>query len=955
MDNRDYHAVLKENEELKKELYLLRNQRESGSLGWIQSTLKRFDEMFRFAPIGYVLYDHEGQVLNGSKFFLNCIGVSEENIIGLNMLGTIKDEKLRKAISDSIETGSGYFEGEYKSALGRKNIAGRGFFYRFLEEDGRFCCGIGLLEDLSQNERARKAIKVAEAAYRALFYGFQDAIYIQDAQGYFLDVNPGAEKLYGYPKSAFIGRTPEFLSAPGMNDLQALSRHIEDAMNGIPQKFEFWGRKKNGEIFPKEVRLTLGTYYGQKVIIAIAQDISDRKKNEQLKEVVYQIARASQTCRQAHDFYKLISDQLCKLMNTENLFFAFLNTRKDKLIIPYMADQKDHFKETPIDGTISALVIGSGQSMLLSESQIDELERLGRIKTVGAPCRSWLGVPLFVDKEIFGVLVIQSYEHHNAFDEEDMRFLEFVSTQVAISIRHIASEERIMKLTQAVDQSRVAVIVTDADFNVEYVNTAHRRITGRVPEDVVGKPCSLLVPPHMVEGEEIRICEAIKSTGVWQGEIHLKRKDGTDYWSSVNVSQILNDNGKIINFLAMNEDVTEEKRLKQQLNQAQKMESIGTLAGGIAHDFNNLLTVVNGYAELLLEELVDYPAAQSQVVNILKSGTRAKEMTSKLLAFSRKQIFNPRSIEINHVIADQREMLQRFIGEDITIATHLTDNLPLIKADPGQIEQILMNLVVNARDAIRDVQDGRKKEISIKTAFSNLEENFVGKHPGSIPGPHILFAVSDTGTGMEKDLVEKIFDPFFTTKEQGKGTGLGLSTVYGIVKQNRGSIFIHTEKGTGSTVSVYWPVTVEPLDEEPIPIASMVAGSYPMGSELILLVEDDDDVRGFSKTLLEGKGYRVQSAADGHEAIAWVDSLSGPDSHPAMLITDMIMPGLNGKELSLILQKKIPGLKVLFTSGYANSQIVESGALLDGLYFLQKPFSIQELNKKVREILDGLD
>jgi signal transduction histidine kinase len=394
-------------------------------------------------------------------------------------------------------------------------------------------------------------------------------------------------------------------------------------------------------------------------------------------------------------------------------------------------------------------------------------------------------------------------------------------------------------------------------------------------------------------------------------------------------------------------DLTDQRRLEEQLRQSQKLEAIGTLAGGIAHDFNNLLTVINGHAEISMMALESEHPSHKDIISILSAGKRAKTLTSQLLAFSRKQIYTPKIIEINRVISSLDKMLRRLIGEDISIESNLRDGIPLIKADPGQIEQILMNLIVNARDAINERGSVAKdKKIIIETGKTIIDEAFVTEHTGSRTGLHVVLTVSDTGVGMEEEIREKIFEPFFTTKDKGLGTGLGMSTVYGIVKQNNGSIYAFSEPGLGTRIKIYWPAT----EEEKLPDETQVLTKAALqGQETILVVEDDEGVRNFIGTALRDLGYTVHESINGKKAL---EILHQNGMTVDLIITDLIMPEMNGKELATEVGKFLPEVRILFTSGYTEDHIVSSGSLEKGIDFLQKPYSIQILAKKVREILD---
>ena len=385
-----------------------------------------------------------------------------------------------------------------------------------------------------------------------------------------------------------------------------------------------------------------------------------------------------------------------------------------------------------------------------------------------------------------------------------------------------------------------------------------------------------------------------------------------------------------------------EREKGEQLRQAQKMEAVGKLAGGIAHDFNNLLTAITGYSELTLRRLRAEDPLRRNVEEIKKAGERAASLTRQLLAFSRKQVLQPKVLDLNAVVSDMEKMLRRLIGEDIELRTALAADLGSVKADPGQIEQVLMNLAVNARDAMP--QGGN---LIIETENVYLNEGYATRHIAVKPGPYVMLAVSDTGEGMSEETQSRIFEPFFTTKEVGKGTGLGLSTVYGIVKQSGGNIWVYSEVGEGTVFKIYLPRVDEAAQEyKPGPEAQESLD----GTEVILLAEDDERVRGLVREVLEGYGYRVLEAEGGSAALSVSERHEGPIH---LLLTDVVMPKMSGRELAIRLARVRPEMKVLYMSGYTDESIVHHGVLDAGTPFLQKPFEAEALARKVRELLDG--
>ncbi|HEX9393910.1 MAG TPA: ATP-binding protein, partial [Gemmatimonadales bacterium] len=389
-------------------------------------------------------------------------------------------------------------------------------------------------------------------------------------------------------------------------------------------------------------------------------------------------------------------------------------------------------------------------------------------------------------------------------------------------------------------------------------------------------------------------------------------------------------------------DVTEQRLLQQQLVQAQKMEAVGRLAGGIAHDFNNLLTVISSYSDLLLEDLARDDPRRDDVEQVRKAAEGAAALTRQLLAFSRQQVLQPRVVSLNVVVGDLRKMLQRVIGEDVDFAAILAPELRAVKADVGQIEQVLMNLAVNARDAM---PTGGK--LTVETTNVELDTDYTRTHHAAAAGHFVMLAVTDTGTGMDEATQAKIFEPFFTTKGPGKGTGLGLATVYGIVKQSGGFVWVYSEVGHGTSFKIYLPQVAEAADAHR---AQAPAPAMSRGTETVLVVEDAPAVRAVTRQVLERQGYTVIEAAGGDAALQLAAAHAGPIH---LLLTDVVMPGLSGRQVAERLAIRRPEMRVLYASGYTDDSIVRHGILEEGIAYLQKPFTPESLARKVRNVLDA--
>ena len=511
------------------------------------------------------------------------------------------------------------------------------------------------------------------------------------------------------------------------------------------------------------------------------------------------------------------------------------------------------------------------------------------------------------------------------------------------------SQRRYQALVHSIDG-----IVWEADprtFRFLFVSQQAERVLGFPVERWLGQPrfWRNQIHPEHLEAVLGGLAEAVQQQRGHELEYRMAAADGRTVWVRDSVGVVF-ENNRVTKLRGLMVDITQRKQAEEalrhseeQLRQSQKMEAIGRLAGGIAHDFNNLLTAIRGYGELLIRGLGENHRLRREATEISKAAQRAADLTGQLLAFSRQQVLQPKIIDPNEVVTDMEMMLRRVIGEHYGLEAELNVKLGAVKADPGQMQQVLLNLVVNARDAMTG-----GGTVKIRTADVELDEGFAARHAGVPPGAYVELAVSDTGTGIDDETKVRLFEPFFTTKEQGKGTGLGLSTVYGIVKQSGGHIVVESTVGEGSTFSIFLPrhsrEQLEPLRKkrEIVPVASA-------GSERILLVEDDESVRELAREILEMNGYDVLEAANGVEALKVFQQHIGSIN---LMVTDLVMPQMGGRDLARRVTPMSPELRVLYLSGYTDSAVLQQGMLDPGSFFLQKPFTPDELAHKVREVLD---
>ena len=496
-------------------------------------------------------------------------------------------------------------------------------------------------------------------------------------------------------------------------------------------------------------------------------------------------------------------------------------------------------------------------------------------------------------------------------------------------------------LVRAIHAAANALIVTDRGGNIQWVNSAFTRLTGYSHDEVLGINQRILARDANDDEVYERLWKTLLAGRPWRGEMVHRRRDGTFYTELSTISPVPDSDGKITHFISVKEDITERSELEEQLRQAQRMEAVGRLAGWVAHDFNNLLTAIIGYTDLILSDVADDEPFRADLEAVKNAGERAASLTRQLLAFSRRQVLQPKNLDLNGTLLNLEKMLRRLIGEDIELVTRPTERLGVVRADPGQVEQVLLNLAVNARDAMPS--GGR---LTIETSNTELDAERGRSHEAVEPGSYVMVSVSDTGEGIEEQDLVRIFEPFSKTKQDGQVSGLGLPTVYGIVKQSGGHIWVTSEPGVGTTFEVYFPRVLAAPDSE---VASDVIGRGS-GHETVLLVEDEENVRQLARRILVEHGYTVLTARNGAEAL----HLSNEHKDPIeLMLTDVIMPLMSGPELARRQARLRPEMKLLYMSGYTDEAIARHGLLESGTRLLQKPFTPALLLARVREVLDN--
>jgi PAS domain S-box-containing protein len=513
------------------------------------------------------------------------------------------------------------------------------------------------------------------------------------------------------------------------------------------------------------------------------------------------------------------------------------------------------------------------------------------------------------------------------------------------------TEEALRLLGSAVEQSNESIVITDANLELPgpriiFINPSFTKLTGYSAEDAIGKTPRILHGPRTDRAVLDQLRQNLERGKAFEGEAINYRKDGKEFSVQWQIAPLRDAGGNTTHFVAIQRDVTERKWLEAQIFQSQKMETVGKLAAGIAHEFNSILTVIIGQSELMLGDLPAGSPLAKHAIEISQAAGRAAALTRQLLAYGRKQFLHPQTLDLNSVIASMESMFHHLMGSDVDLLVVPAPGLRAVKADAGQIEQVLMNMAINARDAM---PNGGK--LTLESANVSFDEESVAHYPELKPGDYVMLAITDTGTGMRAEVKARVFEPFFSTKEVGQGTGLGLSTCYGIIKQSGGHISVYSEPNQGATFKIYLP-QVGPQTNHSIEQRDNTL-YLPRGTETILLVEDDAGLRDTAATLLRRLGYKVLAAADGIEALGLKQQLDlgGID----LLLTDLVMPHMGGKELSERVQESCPHTKILFTSAYTENAVIHQGLLTKGIKILQKPFTPSTLAHTLREVLDQPD
>jgi two-component system cell cycle sensor histidine kinase/response regulator CckA len=759
-------------------------------------------------------------------------------------------------------------------------------------------------------ERARHVheLRASEQRYRSIFEKSSEGILIVDVATRAIQyANPAAARMFGHTESALCAMSIADLSAEGdvdssLNEFTTLIRGTKALSSDQPRL------RKDGSIILTDISATTIQVGGRTMLAGFFRDVTDR-------------TRAARAVEASESRYRRLFEAA-----KDGILILAADSGQIVDVNPFMTELTGYTRDDFLGKHLWE--IGPFRDTVASKESFAELQANDYVRYEDLPLKTSDGRNVAVEfvsnvYAVNGEKVIQC-------NIRDITVRKRVEGELRMRNRAI----------QAVSQG---IIISDAraeDNHIIYASPGVTSLTGYERDEVVGRNCRFLQGIGTDPASVTVIRNAIREGRPCVVELLNYRKDGTTFWNSVAISPVLDDSGVLSHFVGVQTDVTARRQLEAQFLQAQKMEAVGRLAGGVAHDFNNILSVILSYAELVSDDLEPDEPMRADLEEIRTAALRATDLTRQLLAFSRQQVLETKVLNLNEVLGGMEKMLGRLLGADIQLTILPALGLHNFKADPGQLEQIIMNLAVNARDAM-----STGGLLTIETKNVDIDEGHAATHHDVRPGSYVELAVSDNGTGMDKTTVARIFEPFFTTKESGKGTGLGLATVFGIVKQSGGHIFVYSEPGKGTTFRMYLPKVAGAADVDG-PVRNAPETECAGGT--ILLVEDEDQVRNVARTILRRQGYVVLEAPNGGEALLICEQ---HNARIDLLLTDVVLPRMSGRQLAERLAPLRPTMKVLYMSGYTDDAILQHGIIDSGVAFLQKPLTPRLLARKVREVL----
>ena len=906
---RHYHCSLVDITDRKR--FEIELKQKNDQLQISQKIIASVSELLSFVDTDYIY-----QSVNPA--YCRYHGTEYQDIIGRSVAEVNGEETFQTIIKPEIDRA---LQGEKIAYEAWFEYAGLGRRYAMVEytpcndAQGKPLGVVVLVKDITERKQAEEALSRTEELQRTLLDSTPDIICFKDGAGRWLLANRADLEIFQLDGVDYQGKTDAELAPYS-------PFHAEAFMNCEATDEKAWEAGKISvveEVIPtpsgdnqvyEVIKHPLFHPDGsRKALVVFGRKITKRKKVEQ------------------------------ELQANEAKFRTLLDRLEHIPIQGY-----DEERKVVYWNTASTAVYGYSREEALGRKLEDLIIPTHMHEEVVKAVRNWLdnNVPMpsgeatLCDKEGNEVPVFASHVMHVSAAGHR----EIFNIDIDLRMLH-KTEEQLRRLAAAVEQTGETIVITDTKANIVYVNPAFTDVTGYTREEALGQNPRILQSGQVDESVYTEMWQTLLDKQTWKGRLFNKKKDGALFTEDVNITPILNSTGEVVNYVAAKRDITDQLSTEEQYRQSQKLEAVGQLAGGIAHDFNNMLAIIIGQAEIALRKIQAEDPLSQRLQNIKKAALRSSKLTQQLLGFARKQPSQPRVLNINEIIGETLKMLQRLVGENIDLAWQTETENILIKIDPSHLDQILTNLVINARDAIKDTGI-----ISVSTCYSVIDETFCKNNTGAQPGDYVQLTVRDNGCGMALEILNKIFDPFFTTKQTGQGTGLGLAMVFGLVKQNKGYITVDSVINEGTTFNLYFPVeqtlereSSENDEKEIIP-----------GTETILIVEDEADLLEISTSMLQEAGYTVLFSQDPAKALDIAKEYKGTID---LLLSDMVMPNMTSLELHNALQKIRPGIKTLYMSGYPKETHSQAKQQFVNEQLLMKPFSIYKLTKKVREVLDS--
>lgn len=768
----------------------------------------------------------------------------------------------------------------------------------------------------ARNDRER--LRQSEETYRALFDGAADAIFVLDAEGRIVDANAAACRNLGYSHAELLGRPGTDIDGPDHAPLA--EERLEQVRRNGSGVFETIHIAADGHPIETECNIRLFDYAGEPALLVIARDIGDRKRDQ--KAIERERDRAQQ--------YLDVMESMLVAIDTDMTVTLVNRKACETLGYPERELLGTNWLETCVPPEIR-----------------EELREIAAALRGGQPSDgAWHEHPVLTKSGERRLIA-----WHNAVLRDDDGAVVGLLAHGEDVTEHRAAEDALRRSEEQyrriVETANEGIWILDEAGSTSFVNRQMAEMLGYQPQDVVGRPVSDFIHEDFACTLKATL-ERRREGAAEVYEARYVRRDGSDLWVITSGNPLYNDDGSYVGAMGLMTDITERKaaeeeaaRLEERVRQAGRLEAIGRLAGGVAHDLNNMLAPIMGFADLALITLDPSHAAYAHIEQVQAAAERARDLTWRLLAFGRRQPLDIRPINLNDLITELDGVLRITIREDIQTRIVLSPELPAVMADATQIEQVLVNLVVNAQDAMPT-----GGTLTIETAPVYLDDDYATERPDVSAGPHVMLAITDTGEGMTKEALERAFEPFYTTKRPGAGTGLGLASAYGVVRQHGGHMTLYSELGQGTVGKVYLPSITDAAERVRVTTSERIGH----GNETIMVVEDDEMVRALTCQMLERAGYRTLEADGAEQALALADT---DDGRFDLLLTDVVMPDINGKQLYAQLRARVPGLRVLYMSGYTDDVIAHHGILDPGTHFVAKPFTVALLTTRVREVLDG--